>query len=130
MRSDSGSSQKPTTECDAAPSSASYSATCSLSTTESSTVLAKARTLPLAEVSLQDDRKQCTGDDYILDVLQFLTRIRPRPNAALKFGPFCCYFTSAAQPLEIPPTAPSTSAGRLVPPIGLLYAGYYVVLNN
>ena len=70
MRSDSGSSQKPTTECDAAPSSASYSATCSLSTTESSTVLAKARTLPLAEVSLQDDRKQCTGDDYILDVLQ------------------------------------------------------------
>ena len=51
-----------------APSSASYSTTCSLSTTESSTVLAKARTLPLAEVSLQDDRKQCTGDDFAFNL--------------------------------------------------------------
>ena len=68
MRSDSGSSQKPTTECDVAPSSASYSTTCSLSTTESSTVLAKARTLSLAEVSLQDDRKQCTGDDFAFNL--------------------------------------------------------------
>jgi len=62
--------RRPTTECDVAPSSASYSATCSLSTTGSSTVLAKARTLPLADVSLKDDREQRTGDGFAFNFKQ------------------------------------------------------------
>ena len=116
----------------------SYSATCSLSTTESSTVLAKTRTLPRADVFLKDNRERRTGDGFAFNLKKvsgYLAKIYSRiikgqPNATLECGPFCSYFTSAAQPLANFPTAPSTSAGRLVPPIGLLCIDYFVVLNS